>query len=882
MNKTKIKYLIIIYVLAIGGRSFAASESAVVKSPTVINQVKPAKQIKNKHITAPVVVNKLKLKTKLASSKHAKKTLPRPVRKKRQVINRRLVKTTKPTLGTSRLPVVNRPRPVLTIESNATRLVADKVILNFENADVKSVIKAISKLSGKNFLIDPNVRGTVNIVSETPVSRVDSYKILEAALRMQGFASVQEVGSNIIKVLPEASAKEYNTRLIPYNKGVQNRGSLSDQIITKVFVVKHGSALQMANTIRPLIAPNNSLAVYPSSNAIIVTDYASNLSKISQIISQLNKADIISHPDSGPIFVPLHAAVATDIAEILTKYIRQNQYGDNRGSGPMASVSVEPITNSLIISSSIPGKAQELKKLALKLDENIEEAHSDLHVVYLKNADAAHVADVLRVIAYGQEDPNLSPTSKYGTFDQEPTSTFTTGGSTGGGSPVNNVTSVSAKTYRGGTGNPNEAPKILIQAEPTTNSLIIQAPGPLYRNMRMVIRMLDVRRAQIMIEAMVADINSTKSGSFGIQWFAGGGNDNVGAFSLGNYNTNNPLTQTIGAAGALSAGGAGAATALGQLPQDVVVGVVSGSTTIDGHVIPSLGALANIISAKSSGNIISRPTLITLDNEQARIFVGENIGITSGTFTTSAGGANNPYNQVDRKDLGTVLSVKPLITENGTIQLNIYQEDSKVDPGSLDKANPTILKRSMRTNLLVDDGQIIALGGMTSDEIQLQKRGIPILSDIPILGNLFKWQSRQHVRQNLVLFLRPIIIKNEEGYKALTNERYRYILDAQKKIAGSSSLVVPEVKAVTLDNQLPYKSEVPNQHLGSDELKSPLVDNTVWQTDPNDSNVIDLTNISKPTKADKAKVIENNSQVITVRHLKANKPVMVNTNKLDK
>jgi general secretion pathway protein D len=694
----------------------------------------------------------------------------------------------------------------------------DKVVLNFVNADIQSVIKAISKLSGKNFVIDPRVKGTVNIVSDKPVSKSESYIVLASALRMQGFATVESNG--VIKVIPEADAKTYGMSTENSSfEGKRAKFHLGDDVITKIFVIEHGSASQMSTALRPFISSSNSLSVYASSNALIVTDYASNMNRLSKIIHQLTSTG--STHVNRPLVLTLRNAVAADVAPILQSYLNggsSSSSGSSSGGadGPNTTIVVESATNSIILYSPIRDKLEELKALALKLDENLGKFGNNLHVVYLRNADAVHVAEVLRSIANNQENPDLAASSSIAKFSAEPTSTFnagSTGSSSGTSSLSSSRSSNSSSASRGYGSNSSQkdAPKILIQAEPTTNALIIQAPQAVYKSLRMVIDMLDIRRVQVMIEAMVAEVNKTASGAFGIQWILGAGNNNIGAIGAGNYGGNGTSLSSIGtsvaaAGSALSGGGSSGAASGISLPNEVLVGLVSGTTTIGGQKVPSLGALADAIQASSAGNVLSRPTLIALDNEEARIQVGQNVGVPNGSYQNTAASAGNLVTTITRTDLGSVLQFKPLVTQNGTIQLDIYQEDSKIDPNQpVNSANgPSFLKRTMRTSILVDDGQIIALGGMTQDTITMQKNGIPGLSSIPYLGWLFSWESRVHSKSNLVLFIRPVIIKNAEGYKALTNQRYSYIMGQQSQVQAHGNLLLPDVKAVTMDNQLPY------------------------------------------------------------------------------
>ena len=708
--------------------------------------------------------------------------------------------------------------------ANTSSTSDDKVVLNFENADIQSVIKAISKLSGKNFVIDPRVKGTVNIVSEKPVSKAESYKVLESALRMQGFATVEADG--VIKVLPETDAKTYGMRT-----DNQNRNNPGDQLITRIFSIDSGSATQVANTLRPMISPNNTISVYPNSNSIVVTDYASNMARVAKIIQDLN---VTKATKIAPSMVKLKYAYAGDIAQTLQSYMGIAAGGASGGAsgsdnGPTANITVDSASNTLIISSPVASKQTELTQLAMKLDQDQSKSNNNLHVIYLRNADASHVAEVLRVITSGQDDPDMTASPANRTLSdtssafQSSGSGGSSGGSSGGGytggSSGGAPKTSSSKSGSAAASADKNAAKVLIQAEPTTNALIIQAPDAIYQNLRMVVNMLDVRRVQVMIEALIANVNTTEQGNFGIQWVGGAGNNNAGVALLSNYGGNGSSLSSI-ATTAMSIAGAGSSTgspsSSTSIPNEVYVGLVTGTVNIGGQTIPGISALADMLAATSSGNIIGRPTLLTLDNEEASIFVGSNIGLPSGSYATTGGNSTvNPFTTVNRQDLGTVLRLKPLVTQSGAIQLSVYQEDSSLDPdqptGVYANNGPNILKRNMKTQILVNDGQIIALGGMTSDSIQLQNSGIPVLSSIPYLGWLFSWQSRVHKKQNLVIFLRPMIIRNEEGMKALTNQRYRYIVDQQNMIQAKGNLLLPQIDAVTLDNQVPYGYKLPAQ-----------------------------------------------------------------------
>lgn len=726
--------------------------------------------------------------------------------------------------------------------SSSSQTADDKVVLNFENADIQTVIKAISKLSGKNFVVDPRVKGTVNIVSEKPVTKSESYKVLESALRMQGFATVEADG--VIKVLPETDARTYGMKT---DSQVSSNHSPGDQLITKIFTIDNGSATQLANALRPMISPNNAISVYPNSNSLVVTDYASNMSRITKIITDLKVTQATRVP---PATVKLKYATAADVAQTLQSYLSGGSSsgggggpsGGNNDNGAAATITIDPSSNSIIIASTVSSRVEDLKRLAMSLDNQSANSHNNLHVVYLKNADAGHVAEVLRIIASGQDNPDLTAsTASRALSDTSSVFQGSGSGSGGGSTPFGggsaNASSKSSPSRSGGggsssTNNDKNAPKVLIQAEPTTNALIIQAPEQVYRNLRMVITLLDVRRVQIMIEALVAAVTTSEQGTFGIQWIGGAGNNNLGVGVVSNYAGNGSSASSLITSGmAIAQGASGSSTggAAPSIPGEVYVGLVTGTTTIGGQTVPTISTLADMLASNSANNILGRPTLLTMDNEEAEIFVGQNIGIPTGSFQNSAAAPGSISSTVQRQDVGTILRIKPMITQNGTIQMTVYEEDSQTDTTGMTAAllttnGPNINKRSIKTQIVVDDGQIIALGGMTQDVVQMQNSGIPVLSSIPYLGFLFSWQNRVHNKSNLVLFLRPVVIRNQEGYKALTNQRYSYMMDQQNMIQAKGNILFPQIDPVNLENQVPYDNQVPSQNTKAPT--EPIVDLT--------------------------------------------------------
>jgi general secretion pathway protein D len=416
----------------------------------------------------------------------------------------------------------------------------------------------------------------------------------------------------------------------------------------------------------------------------------------------------------------------------------------------------EPRSNALILRAANPARVALVKSLVAKLDQPGGSSPSgNIHVVYLKNADATKLATTLRAAVSGQATGGATANSTLNTTAVNPSpATPTTAGSTLGSSTA------AAGAATGGQ----------IQADTATNSLIITAPEPQYRQLRAVIDMLDQRRAQVMVESLIAEVNADKAAQMGIQWQAGAGSNGVIGTNFG----------TAGNIAALTQGGA-AATSTG-IGAGLNIGTVSraNGTTL-------LGSLANFLQTDGNSNVLSTPNLLTLDNEEAKIVVGQNVPFITGNTTLTNG---NPFQTYERKDVGLTLRVKPQISESGTVKLTIYQEVSSVDASTTkNTAGPTTNKRSIESNVLVDDGSIVVLGGLLSDEYASSGAQVPLFGDIPVLGWLFKSESRVRAKKNLMVFLRPVVMRDAAASDALSTNRYQHMMGLQQAAQPSNNPV---------------------------------------------------------------------------------------------
>lgn len=655
-----------------------------------------------------------------------------------------------------------------------------QVTLNFVNADIDQVAKAIGAATGKTIIVDPRVKGQLNLVAERPVPEDQALKTLQSALRMQGFALVQDHG--VLKVVPEADAKLQGVPTYIGN-APQARG---DQVVTQVFELRNESANNLLPVLRPLISPNNTITAYPANNTIVVTDYADNVRRIAQIIAGVDSA-----AGSQVAVVPLKNANAIDIAAQLTKLLDPGAIG-NTDATLKVTVQADPRTNALLLRASNAQRLAAAKKIAQQLDAP-SGVPGNMHVVPLRNAEAVKLAKTLRGMLGkgGGESGSSASSNDANAFNQggsQSGSNFSTGAS--GTPPLpsglssNSSGGAGGTTGGGGLGNAgllggdkdkgdDNQPGGMIQADAASNSLIITASDPVYRNLRAVIDQLDARRAQVYIEALVVELQATTSANLGIQWqvannaLYAGTNLVTGQTGLGNSIVN--LT-----AGAVTNPG-GTLGSLGSITNGLNIGWLHNMFGVQG-----LGALLQFFAGSSDANVLSTPNLVTLDNEEAKIVVGQNVPIPTGSYSNLTSGTTaNAFNTYDRRDVGLTLHVKPQITEGGILKLQLYTEDSAVVPGtnttSANSPGPTFTKRSIQSTVLADNGEIIVLGGLMQDNYQVSNTKVPLLGDIPWIGQLFRSEGKTRQKTNLMVFLRPVIINDRETAQAVTSNRYDYI-----------------------------------------------------------------------------------------------------------
>jgi general secretion pathway protein D len=620
-----------------------------------------------------------------------------------------------------------------------------EVLLNFQAAEIQGVVKAVGQMTGRNFLLDPRVKGQITIISARPVTTSAAYQIFLSALKAQGFTAVEGIGA--IKIVPTTEAKT-NAEV---NMEGEPRGG--ERIMTHVIVVQHTSATQMIPLLRPLMSPTSQLSAYDQANALIITDYADNIRRMLRIIEKIDQ------PVSSDVtIIPLKYASALDLADLVMRLAQPStgQPGVPQpagNAGDRLTIIPDLRTNSLLVRADNPGRVNQVQSLIAKLDVPAISG-GQTRVIYLRNADAVKLAEVLRGLLAGEARSQTAAATPTAAGAARPT-----GGASG-----------------------RSAEASLIQADEATNALIINAPDSVYNNLRGVIEKLDVRRSQVYVEALIVEMTLDATKELGVQWAGGVPAGNGAVAAVQNFPGAGP---SLGAAVAdpkslIASGG----LLLGFLGERV--------TLPDGTVIRSLGALARALEQQSLANILSTPNLMTLDNAEAKIVVGQNVPFVTGSFSTTpsgnvGGGTNaNPFQTIERKDIGITLKIKPQVSEGGVIKLDIYQEVSNIAQATLLTGASDIItnKRSIDTKVLVDDGHTIILGGLIDDNRQETEQSVPFLGKLPLIGWLFRYTQKTGKRTNLMVFLRPVIVAGPQESYDVTADRYKYLRAQSRGIAG--------------------------------------------------------------------------------------------------
>jgi general secretion pathway protein D len=668
---------------------------------------------------------------------------------------------------------------------------------NYKDADLSQIIQAVSEVTGKNFIIDPRVNAKVTMLSATPMSPAAFYEAFLSVLQVYGYVAVP--AGKVIKIIPNTDVRQSPSIDLP-----NSVSSTSDEIVTQIITMKNVSAAQLVPLLRPLIPQLGHLAAYAPGNMLIISDRASNVSRIMRIIDRMDESG-----DEPIEVIALQNASASEVVRTINQLYQGGGGAGGEGGGAPVKIVADERTNSVLISGekSLRLKA---KALVLDLDTPRRGGAGDTEVRYLLYADAEKLADKLK----GQ----ASATGK------------AQGGPTAGGA--------TPPAGGGGGGGSNVDASVTIWADVPTNALIMTAPPKIMKNLMAVIDKLDIRRAQVEVEALIVEVDVNKSANIGVQWLLDGGNSygygvtnlpgssgssivDIAAAALAGVSglTNNGETATTTTTGVQPATGLGTAIGGAGAASSVSSVIPNGATFAVGRYNSNTGrgfaAVIQALRSDATSNIISTPRVITMNNEEAEVKVTQEIPLITGQYTSNTAAVNgttSPFETIQREEVGTILKVTPHISEGDTIQLKIEQEDSSPGAKIADSADISTNKRSIKTTILIEDGGIIVLGGLMQDTVTESEDRVPVLGAIPLLGNLFKSRSGSRQKSNLLVFLRPKILRDQPTTEAVSASKYNEIRDEERNLHKGKITLLPGEKQPSIP-QIPPSS--PNAQRGA-------------------------------------------------------------------
>jgi general secretion pathway protein D len=621
--------------------------------------------------------------------------------------------------------------------------------LNLKDADIQVLIATVSEITGKNFIIGPNVQGKVTVVSARPMKPDEIYDVFLSVLRVHGYAAIN--AGSMIKIVPEAMAQQDGSG------GLNGaRGHESDELITQIVPVKHVSATELVPILRPLMPQGAQLIAHPGSNSLVISDRAGNVDRMVSIIERI---DTVS--DAGVEVIPLQHASAAEVARILSQ-LADTRTPDLSGDAPH--VFADERTNSILLSGGKSGRLR-LRALVTHLDTPVANG-GDTQVVYLSYANAKDLVPILQGVAStltGEAPP---------------------GKAASGANPTN---ATNAASPSGG------ASTATIQAHEEDNALVISAPPAVFRSLASVIRQLDIRRAQVLIEAVIAEVSDETANELGVQWqFPLGDKAHVvgGTNFTGNTPGNNILTATAALNTPIPGNTLGNGFNLGYFD----------TISVNGTKLLSLGALVSALRSDNKNNILSTPSVMTLDNQEAMIKVAQEVPFLTGSYTTNTGGSGttgsttgigNPFQTIQRKDVGLTLKVTPHVNAGDSVRLDIHQEVSTLLPPVQGAVDLITSKRELQTTVLIKDDSLLVLGGLISDNIKDSVQKVPALGDIPLIGNLFRYRSNDHQKQDLMIFLHPRILHDAVTEASVSQEKYNYIRSEQLQMRENQETITP-------------------------------------------------------------------------------------------
>ena len=618
--------------------------------------------------------------------------------------------------------------------------------LNMKDADIQALIATVSEITGKNFILGPNVQGKVTVVSAKPMKPDEIYDVFLSVLRVHGYAAI--ASGSMIKIVPEAMAQQDGS-------GGLNGSHVheADELVTQIVPVKHVAATELVPILRPLMPQGAQLIAHPGSNSLVISDRAGNVQRVTSIIERI---DTVS--DSGVEVIPLQHASAAEVSRTLAQLVDTRAGAAELGDQPK--VFADERTNSILLSGGKSGRLR-MRALITHLDTPINNG-GDTQVIYLSYASAKDLVPILQGVA----------------------STLT------GEAPPGKPAAAAAGVASAAAG----ASTATIQAHEEDNALVISAPPAVFRSLAAVVRQLDIRRAQVLIEAVIAEVSAETANELGVQWQfpIGDGNNHFAGGT--NFTGNSPGNNIITATAAVNQ------TGVPTFGNGLQLGYFD-TISVNGKPIVSIGALLSALQSNNKNNVLSTPSVMTLDNQEAMIKVAQEVPFLTGSYTTNTGTSNstagetngigNPFQTIQRKDVGLTLTVTPHVTFGTDVRLDIHQEVSNLLPPVQGAVDLVTNKREVKTSVVVRDNSLLVLGGLISDNVKDSVQKIPALGDIPVLGNLFRYRSNDHQKSDLMVFLHPRVLHDAAADAAVSQEKYNYIRTEQIQMRENTETITP-------------------------------------------------------------------------------------------
>ena len=631
---------------------------------------------------------------------------------------------------------------------------AEEVTLNFKRMDINQLIELISEVTHKTFIVDPRVKGEITVISNQPMNSDQVYEVFLSILSVHGFAAIPT--GNVTKIVPDNLAKSQNTPVL-----LDNETLAGDSIITQVVSIKHVSAAQLIPLLRPLIQQQGHLVAYPENNTLVISDQASNVQRLLKIIHRIDQVS-----DETIEVIALEHASAAEVVRVLTSLEQQTAAATGTSTSKVSNLVADERTNSVFISGD-PATRLRLRTLITHLDTPIKTV-GNTQVIYLRYAQATDLANVLKGITDSIEKTETKDTKK--------------------------TTKDILKTN--------------IQADESTNSLVITAIPAVMRNLKEVIQQLDVRRAQVLVEAIIAEVSNDIARELGVQWMVYG-SKSTSPVGVSNFDNTNLKIVDLAATGYQISQNRNL-----NLPS-LDAGAFLGFGNFNKSSVLNFAVLLQALSSDTNTNVLSTPSLLTLDNQEAEIHVGQNVPFVTGQYTNTGvtGSVTNPFQTIQREDVGIKLKVKPQINEGNAVKLEIEQEVSSISRSNVATTDIVTNKRTIKTTVIVEDNNMVVLGGLIDEDLQQTTQKVPGLGDLPLVGGLFRSQITTKIKRNLMVFLHPVIVRDASSENIISSDKYSYMRTRQIEQQAQGLPLVKEHEVPILPNLNDFLTVLPGDKL---------------------------------------------------------------------